>query len=146
MEKQQFKITIDAPREKVWKTLWDDSTYPQWTAAFCEGSHAVTDWQKGSKVLFLDPKRNGMVSSIREKIPNEYMSFEHHGEVKEGVEDTESDRVKAWAGAQENYTLTTVDGKTEVVVELDINDEFKEYFANTWPKALAALKEVAEAN
>lgn len=87
-----------------------------------------------------------MVSSIREKIPNEYMSFEHHGEVKEGVEDTESDRVKAWAGAQENYTLTTVDGKTEVVVELDINDEFKEYFANTWPKALAALKEVAEAN
>jgi hypothetical protein len=26
------------------------------------------------------------------------MSFEHLGEVKDGVEDTESEKVKAWAG------------------------------------------------
>jgi hypothetical protein len=26
MEKQQFKIAINAPREKVWKILWDDAT------------------------------------------------------------------------------------------------------------------------
>src|SRR6185503_7209815 len=75
MEKQKFRILIDAPREKVWSTLWDDSTYRAWTAAFTEGSHAKTDWKKGSKVLFLDGKNDGMVSTIAENKPAEYMSI-----------------------------------------------------------------------
>jgi uncharacterized protein YndB with AHSA1/START domain len=36
--KEQFKITINAPRKKVWETLWGETTYPKWTAPFCEGS------------------------------------------------------------------------------------------------------------
>ncbi len=52
MEKKQFKIKIAAPREKVWKILWGDNTYPAWTSAFAEGSRAETDWEEGSKVLF----------------------------------------------------------------------------------------------
>ena len=53
MEKKQFKIEIAAPREKVWKILWGDKTYPAWTSVFAEGSRAETDWEEGSKVLFL---------------------------------------------------------------------------------------------
>lgn len=144
MEKQEFKIAIDAPREKVWNVLWNDETYRAWTKAFSEGSHVVTDWKKGSKVLFLDGKGMGMVSTIDETIPNEYMSFKHLGHVKDGVEDTESDEVKGWAGAHENYRLREAGGKTELIVDVDINDEFKDYFINTFPVALQKVKELAE--
>jgi hypothetical protein len=53
---------------------------------------------------------------------------------------------KDWAGSTENYTLRTVNGKTELTVDMDVVDEFKEYFQNTWPKALDKLKELAEKN
>ena len=46
----------------------------------------------------------------------------------------------------ENYRLKTLEGKTELVVDMDMTDEFKDYFINTWPKALDKLKEVAEKN
>lgn len=146
MEKQEFKISIDAPREKVWNVLWADDTYREWTSPFSSGSHAETDWKKGSKVLFLDGKGMGMVSTIAENIPNEYMSFEHRGVVKDGVEDTESEEVKKWAGAHENYTLKNVSGKTELVVDMDINDEYKDMFTEIFPKALQKVKELSEHN
>lgn len=148
MEKMTFNTSINASRETVWAILWSDDTYPDWTSAFCEGSHAVTDWQKGSKVLFLDGKGSGMVSRVAENRPNEYMSFEHLGEVKNGVEDTESEQVKTWAGAHENYTLKTVNNQTELLVEMDsgnIPEEFKSFFLKTWPQAIDKIKALAEA-
>lgn len=146
METKEFKISINAPKEKVWDVLWNDSSYRAWTSVFAEGSHAETDWKKGSKVLFLDNKGRGMVSVIAEKIPNEFMSFKHLGEVKDGVEDIISERVSQWAGALENYSLNTVNGKTELTVDMNITDEFIDYFLNTWPKALDKVKELAEKN
>lgn len=146
MVRKEFKTTINAPREKVWNALWEDTTYQEWTSVFSEGSKAETDWKKGSKVLFLDGKGQGMVSKIADNVPNEYMSIEHLGFVKDGVEDTTSDEVKKWAGAKENYTLKNANGKTEVTVEMDITEEYKDYFTETWPKALEKLKEIAEKN
>jgi uncharacterized protein YndB with AHSA1/START domain len=147
MERQQFTITINAPKEKVWKTLWGNDTYPAWTSAFAEGSGVETDnWKKGSKVLFVDGKGNGMVSRVEDNIPNEYMSFRHLGEIKNGVEDTSSANVTAWAGATENYTLKEVDGKTQVIIDMDIAEDFAEMFKEMWPKALKNLKELAEKN
>jgi hypothetical protein len=146
MERYQFKVTIDAPREKVWKILWGDDTYPQWTSAFSEGSHAETDWKKGSKVIFLDGKNQGMVSTVAENIPDEFMSFKHLGTVKDGVEDFESEETKSWSGAIENYTLKTVNGKTELTIDQDITDEYKEMFFAMWPNALKKLKALAEEN
>ena len=74
------------------------------------------------------------------------MSFEHLGVVKKGVEDTESEEVKDWAGAKENYTLTEDNGKTKLVVDMDSSDDFKDYFLKTWPVALEKVKELAEKN
>jgi hypothetical protein len=144
MEKLNFNIVIDATPEKVWKVLWADDTYRKWTSAFSEGSYAETDWKKGSKVLFLDGKGQGMVSKIAENRPNEYMSIEHLGEVKDGVEDTSSEKVKEWAGAHENYTLKKVNGKTELSIDMDINDEYKEMFTKIWPVALDNVKKLSE--
>ena len=85
MEKMEFKMLIDAPKERVWDVLWGDITYRQWTAVFSPGSRADTDWGKGSKVLFLNDNNDGMVSTVAENIPNEYMAFIHHGVVKKAL-------------------------------------------------------------
>src|SRR5215217_2459150 len=110
MEKIKFSTSINAPKEKVWDTLWDDSNYRKWTSVFSESSHAVTDWKEGSKILFLDGKGEGMVSKVETNRPHEFMSFKHLGIVKKGIEDTSSDEAKSFSGAMENYTLKEVDG------------------------------------
>jgi uncharacterized protein YndB with AHSA1/START domain len=148
MEKKEYKININAPREKVWDTLWDDASYRAWTAAFAEGSKVETNWEKGSKVYFLDVNGMGMVSMIAENKPNEHMSFKHLGIVKDGVEDYDSEESKKWGDSFENYTLKTVNGGTELVVDLSANAipaEYEDYFGQAWPKALNKLKELAEA-
>ena len=144
MEKLNFSININAPRGKVWNVLFDDTTYRKWTAVFAPGSYAETDWKEGSKALFLDGKGNGMVSRVAKSAPNEFLSLEHLGIVKDGKEDTESEAVKGWAGARENYTLKEIGGVTELKVDMDSDDEFKDYFAKTWPKALDKVKELSE--
>jgi hypothetical protein len=143
MERKQFNVSINAPKEKVWNTLWDDATYREWTSVFSEGSHAKTDWKKGSKVLFLDNKNSGMVSRIADVKENEFMSFEHLGEMRDGVEVT--DKAKHdWSGALENYTLKARDGKTDLIVDMDISSDFADYFEKTFPLALDKVKQVAE--
>lgn len=144
MEKQRFKIAIDAKPEKVWDVLWNDKTYREWTSVFSEGSKVETDWKKGSKVLFLDEKGDGMVSMIAENIPASFMSFKHLGTIENGKEDLDSEKVEAWSGAEENYTLKSVAGKTELEVDMDITDDHKDFFLKTWPKALDKLKELSE--
>jgi hypothetical protein len=144
MEKITFKTVINAIPEKVWEVLWNDDTYRKWTAVFSEGSHAETDWKEGSKVLFLDGAGQGMVSKIAKNRPNEFMSIEHLGEVKDGIEDINSEKVKAWAGAHEDYTLKKINGTTELTVDMDVTGDFKDYFQQTWPKALESVKRLAE--
>ncbi len=148
MKKLSLSILIDAPKQKVWNTMLEDKTYRIWTEEFSPGSHYVGNWNQGSKILFLGPttdgKLAGMVSRIKENKLYKYISIEHLGEVYDGVEDTTSDRVKIWAGALENYTFIDKNGKTELVVDLDINEEYKEMFEGMWPKALKTLKELCE--
>ena len=144
MKRHQFKASINAPREKVWQVLWGDDTYPQWTAAFAEGSRVETDWKVGSRALFLDGQGQGMVSMIAENTPNEVMSFRHLGFWKDGVEELEEARKKGWSGAIENYTLKTVNGKTELTVDQDITEDYADYFLEAWPKAIERLKALSE--
>ncbi len=147
MERIHFTVNINAPKEKVWDILWTKGKYEAWTTVFAEGSTAITDWQQGSKVLFVDGSSgNGMVSRIEEKRENEYMSFTHLGEIKDGVEDTTSEKVKAWNGAKENYTLTENNHATTLDVEMDISPDYKDYFLTTWPKAMQSIKTMAEQN
>ena len=145
MEQQEFTETINASSEKLWKVLWDDKTYPLWTAIFSEGSYAKTDWKEGSKVLFLTPDGRGMVSKIKQKMPNKYMLFEHLGVVKNNIENLESKEAKEWAGATETYMLESVDSdKTHLTVKMDVVEEYKNFFLDTWPKAMDKIKELAE--
>jgi uncharacterized protein YndB with AHSA1/START domain len=144
MHRLTFSITINAAKEEVWRAMLADTTYRQWTSAFVEGSYAVTDWTEGSKALFLTPTGDGMVSRIVAHRPNEFLSIKHLGTVKDGVEDTESAEEKDWAGALENYTLREADGSSTLTVEMDVKEEYRSYFEETWPKALSKLKEISE--
>ena len=141
MKNIKFSIKINAPKEKVWETLWNDSTYRQWTSVFAADSHAVSDWKQGSKIKFLDGKGDGMFSIIEINIPNQQMSFKHLGEIKNGIE-TSVD----WAGAMENYFLNESNGITELKMDMDMNEEFEKYFSDIFPKAIALIKQISETN
>lgn len=143
-EKLLFTTHINAPCEHVWEILWSDASYREWAAVFYPGSHAVSDWQEGSKILFLSPSGDGMTSRIAKLTPNAFMSFEHLGEVKNGVEDFALAEEKGWAGAHENYTLVPEGNTTQLSVELDIDDTYSDYFQETFPKALSKVKALSE--
>ena len=148
-EKLRFEILIDAPVEKVYSRMLDEKQYQEWTAAFSPTSRFKGSWEKGSKILFLgdDEKGNtgGMVSRIKENIPNQFVSIEHLGLVKDGKEVISGEEVESWAGSLENYTFEQKKEKTLLSVEMDSNEEFESYFSETWPKALQRLKEICEA-
>ncbi len=144
----QFSIGIQAPIEKVYATMIDPPHYAEWTSVFNETSRFEGSWEKGSKIRFLgsdkDGNVGGMVSRIRENIPNEFISIEHLGVISGDQEIISGPEVDGWAGALENYTFRKDNGGTRVLVSMDSNEEFKDYFANTWPKALERLKEICE--
>jgi uncharacterized protein YndB with AHSA1/START domain len=148
MHKLHFTIHINAPREKVWNTMLEDATYRQWTSIFSPGSRFEGSWDEGSKIVFLgdgeEGKESGMVATIAENRPLEFVSIKHLGMINDGVEDTESEEVKSWVGAREEYTLRDVDGGTDVEIDVDTTEEYEEDFGEMWPKALQRLKELAE--
>jgi hypothetical protein len=144
MEKISYAIDIQAPRDVVWKTLWNDVTYRKWTSVFSEGSYVEATWLKGSGVRFLTPEGNGMYSTIAELVPNEVMAFKHLGVIKGGVEQPADEETKKWQGAVEKYTLRENGGVTLLSVEMEAASEHKEYFEKTFPRALELVKELAE--
>jgi uncharacterized protein YndB with AHSA1/START domain len=148
METLHFEITIDAPPGKVYHTMIDEKHYQEWTSEFSPGSHFKGSWEKGSGILFLGPDKDGnqggMVSVIKENIPNKFISIEHIGFVENGKEITSGPAVEDWAGALENYTFFGEGESTLLEVDMDTNQEFKAMFTNSWPRALKKLKEICE--
>lgn len=151
MKKLKFDVSIQAPASKVYDTMLGISskaTYEQWTALFNPTSTYEGSWAKGNKMLFIgtDDKgvKGGMVSEIVENIPNQYISIRHYGLVVANVELTEGPEVDKWANGFENYTFTQNNGTTLVSVELDTTEDFVDYMNDTYPLALAKLKELCE--
>jgi hypothetical protein len=85
-----------------------------------------------------------MVSEVADCRPPELLSLKHLGYVKDGVEDTESEMVRSWAPAFENYTLSYAGLSTHLQIDIDVTPEFEEYMTKVWPKALARLKQLCE--
>lgn len=140
----RFATTIKAPADVVWAKMLGADTYPRWTAAFSEGSYYEGSWSQGSSIRFLSPSGEGMVAEIAGNRPNEFLSIRQIGVVANGVEDTESDAVRAWAPAYENYTLVHGPEGTKVVIDQDVNAEFEKFMKDTWAKAFASLKQLCE--
>lgn len=145
METLYFSTHIEAPRERVWDVMLGQDTYGEWAKAFGPGSLYQGDWNEGSSILFLGPDlQMGMASRIKESRKPEFISIEHVGIVMNGAVDATSDEAKKWAPALENYTFKEVDNGTELTVSLEVIPEHKSMFEETWPEALALLKQLAE--
>jgi len=144
MQKFNYKIEINAPRQKVWAVLLEDKTYREWVSVFYEGSYAVSDWNEGSKILFLGPNESGMFSVIQKKIPNEFISFKHLGMMKEGKEQPMDEETKHWSGATENYALSENNGLTTLSLEMDMSENDLPFFAEAFEKGFAIIKKLAE--
>ena len=138
-----FSVTIQAPRALVWDTMLDAEGYKFWAAVFMEGSHFKGSWAKGAKIQFL-VDNSGMTGEIADNRLHEFVSIRHLGEVKDGVEDTTSDKVRAWAPAYENYSFADAGSGTEVTVSIDTVADWEQYMSDTYPQALALLKELCE--
>ena len=148
LETLHFETLIAAPVEKVYEVMLADKTYRQWTSVFCEVSYYEGSWDKGSKILFVGEdaqgNKGGMVARIRENIPHRFVSIEHRGMFENGIEILEGPKVDAWIGCQENYAFSEENGRTRLKVSLDVGPEYKQYFIDTWPKALDLLKQLCE--
>jgi uncharacterized protein YndB with AHSA1/START domain len=144
MNKLAFSTEINAPANKVWQVLWNDSTYRKWTSVFQEGSYAVSDWKQGSRIQFLSSKGDGMFSEITELKPNEYMAFRHLGIVKDFKEQPPTAETESWKDAIETYSLKGNNDHTSLEVNLNSVGEYEDYFNKTFPGALKIVKELAE--
>jgi uncharacterized protein YndB with AHSA1/START domain len=147
MEQLHFELYINAPADKVFETMLGEKTFNEWTKAFNPGSHYKGSWEKGSEIRFLGTDEQGamggMVSRIKENIPNKFVSIEHYGVIQNGEEITSGPEVEKWTGL-ENYTFTDVNCHTMLAIDVDTNKEFRSYFEETWPQALKRLKEICE--
>lgn len=149
MQTLAFEIDIKAPVSKVSASMLGEETYKAWTAEFNPTSRYKGSWNKGSKMLFIgtdkDGNEEGMVSRIKEHLPNKFVSIEHLGMVSKGQEITSGPAVEGWAGSLENYSFFETKTGTRVFVTLDSNEDFKDYFSEAWPRALKKLKQICEA-
>ncbi len=149
MKKFHISTFINAPREKVWHAMLDEASYREWANAFHEGSYYKGSWEQGSKIMFLGPdpetgNTGGMVSRVVENRPHEYISIEHVAIVENDVEDSTSEEAKKWVPSHENYTFVEKDGGTEVLVDIDLHEDYIPMFEKMWTDALARLKAIAE--
>jgi len=132
MEKLHFEIVIQATAKKVYDTMIGEKTYQAWTTVFNASSHVKGSWTKGSKILFIGTdeqgKQGGMVSRIVENIPNEFISIEHYGMIKDGEEIVSGPEVERWAGSHENYTFKEKGSETTLSVAMDSDEEYKIVF------------------
>lgn len=148
-ETMHFEIMIKAPVQKVWDTMLGQESYKEWTSIFEPTSYYDGSWEKGSKIKFLGASGDGMLSEIAENIPYQFVSIKHLGEIKNGIEDTTSESVVAWMPAFENYSFSSQDGETQLVIDMEmpsspVTKSMKEMFEGMWPKALLKLKEICE--
>jgi hypothetical protein len=150
METLNFSTQINAPAEIAWQTMLDDSTYREWASVFGSGSYFEGSWLPGSEIIFLadsapDEPIGGMVGVIAEHRPHEFVSIEYTGIVLNGEVDTSSEMAQKVTGTHENYSFVEADGVTTVTVDIDVDEEYAEMFREEWPRALAKLRELAEA-
>jgi len=142
MKNIQFSIDINASKEKVWKTLWEDATFRDWANIIDEGMYLKGDLKEGNEIQFISSVNGYGVTSLVEKYsPNEFALFRHNADTQESGE---QERENEWTGGTESYALTEKDGTTTLTVKTDIPLEQEETFNTRIPKALERLKTLAE--
>ena len=138
----QFSIEIQADESKIWKALWEDENYRDWTSLFYEGSYYLADsWEVGGEIMFLAPDRSGIYSIIETYVPNKIVQFKHIGSVLDGKKQPIDQEAKKWSGAKESYSLKEGVGFITLIIEIDVLNEHIGFMSTRIPLALERIKE-----
>lgn len=151
MIKMTYATTVHKDAQFVYRKMLgldDVADYKGWTSIFNPTSTYRGSWEKGSAIQFIgvdaDGKEGGMVSEIAANDPARFVSIRHLGILKDGKEILDGPEVEGWAGCMENYSFEESEGRTKVTVEVDVNEDYIDYFNDKYPRALEKLKDIAE--
>lgn len=139
-------IEIKAAPEKVWDVLFNDNYNRIWYKAFGPEISADTDWEPGSKAIFADKEKNGLIAKVAEKKMNQYMSLHFTGVIENGIERYTGKDVDDLKTGKENYTLSGKDGKTVLDISADMDESYFDPMSDAWDMALAEIKSLSERN
>lgn len=144
MKDLQFTVEINAPKQKVWDTLWQDKTLRQWAGIIDPGTYMVGELKAGSEVQFISAENGyGVTSLVKEVVPNQSLLLLHSADTKDTGK---QERQKEWTGGEESYLLTEQDSHTTLMVAFGVPEKMEDYFKQNYPKALDKVKQLAEAN
>lgn len=142
MEELKFSINISATREKVWETLWNDSTFRDWASIIDEGTYLEGDLVEGGDVQFISSVNGYGVTSLIEKlVPYEFILFRHRSDT---MDSGQQSRERQWTGGKESYSLIEIDGFTKLTLRSDVPLELLEVFNLLLPQALERIKALSE--
>ncbi|HET9661412.1 MAG TPA: SRPBCC domain-containing protein [Thermomicrobiales bacterium] len=146
MKTLHFATVIDASPQNVWDTMLGKETYPKWVDVAWPGSSYHGEWKQGSQIRFTGADGGGgTLAEVTELDPNSKVDLHHIAVLlDDGSEDRASEMAKTWIGSTETYTFTPDNGSTKLDVELSIPAEWVDEFESGWPKAIEALKQLAE--
>lgn len=137
-------IIVNASKEQVWEVLVNDKFNRIWFEEFSVGTHAITDWQVDSKVVFEDTANSGLIGKVMENKPGKILSVMYEGVLTNGVEDYNSEMATFFKGAREIYRLHEKNGQTTLDIKSDMGDEYFDFMSAAWDKALEKIKQLAE--
>lgn len=137
----QFSIEINASRERVWDTLWQDETLREWAGIIDAGTYMVGDLKEGNEIQFISGNGYGVTTLVEKLVANEFLLLRHQADTQDSGK---QEREKQWTGGEESYSLAEKNGTTTLTVAFDVPTELEEYFKINYPKALERVKVLAE--
>lgn len=142
MKTLKHTIAINASKQKVWKTLWDDTTFRDWANLIDEGTYMKGTLKEGQPIEFISSVNGFGVTSLVEKlIPNEFISFRHSSDTQDTGANT---RDNEWTGGTESYALAEKNGVTTLTMSNEVPPEQEKTFSERLPKALERIKILSE--
>ena len=144
MKEMQFSTEINATKERVWDTLWQDETLREWASIIDPETYMVGDLKEGNEVQFISAASGYGVTSLVEKlVAGEFLLLRHRADTQDsGTRERENE----WTGGEESYSLAEKGGTTTLAVAFGVPPELEEHFEVTYPKALERVKVLAERN
>ena len=77
MKNIEYKIHINAPKQKVWETMIKPDTYKKWVAVGWPNSFYEGEWGKSEKIKFVSKDGSGTLALIEVFKPYEYFCETH---------------------------------------------------------------------
>lgn len=149
MKPVTHSITINAPKQKVWRVLTEHPFVDEWTGGYMDGSTVKGEFGLGEKISYQSPE-GGVKVVVKEFLPGERLVTVVNANLKpdgqdlqegdEGYEDS-----KEWIGSTDAYELTEEDGKTTLTITTHYPETFDEStHSSAQSESFSKLKDLAE--